>query len=873
MKWGIIILNTSIHAKHILIALILISFICTVASAQGSTGDRIWDADENMSLEYTWTAASYSGFYYDLDSGISSENLTIKLDSRTDRSIGDGDLIYSTKPIETDFENNDWGSYQVIGFMAERYFAGYTDNSSFVKDDVSLISEGKLAKVLTDSDDKISFYTGSSLVLEEGYKLDIAEIDMDGNKVLVSLTKDGEQVDTGVLTSRDDYVYEKDLGSAEDIPVIAVHFAEIFRGMETNAVFVQGIFQISDQYVEIDDGDDFGRMEIKSVSANEIKMENDDSISLSRGNIVNIMGKLKFVVADDDTLRFAPFVDLTAPGTYELRGTITEDEDMVWTPLNFEGFYYNIDEGIGTESLEVVSLDGRTIQDGDLVYSTVAEEVNFEYRQWGKFLVVGFMADKYFAGYPDNRFTDDVSMLSEGQLSKVLIDNDKKSTVVPGSSLVLEEGYEIEVTEVDISGDKVLVSVLKDGKKVDSGIVTSNDDLVVEKDIGSAEDVPLIVVHFAEIFRGTETNAVFVEGMFQISENFVKVDGGDSYGKMEVKRISSERIEMENEDSITLSRDKTIPIMGGISFKVADSSDVRYYPFVTYTTPSSKALSIEMPSVVVQGDTVDIKVIFRGAAVSEALVEFDGDEIGLTSDEGIISYRPMEVGTFSISAEKEGFASAHKDVEIISPDDVTKKTVIEISPETVYEGDTITISTLKAIGGDPVAGVEILYDGVSVGVTSDDGKFSYKVRDPGVHKIISQPDEYLGAEFNLEVIDLEPVFEYSNLVIAPAEVGAGDPVNITVDVMNSGDDVGSVNVQLNINDEVVESRTIILDVDEERSVEFTRTESEAGEYLVRIGSESGSYVVTSGIPSLGLFVSVMILVSAAFVAMRQRKEN
>ena len=66
-------------------------------------------------------------------------------------------------PLKRDFEHKDWGSYQVIGFMAERYFAGYTENSSFVKDDISVISDGQLSKVLIDSDDKKSLYTGSSL--------------------------------------------------------------------------------------------------------------------------------------------------------------------------------------------------------------------------------------------------------------------------------------------------------------------------------------------------------------------------------------------------------------------------------------------------------------------------------------------------------------------------------------------------------------------------------------------------------------------------------------------------------------------------------------------------------------------------------------
>ncbi|HII79289.1 MAG TPA: hypothetical protein HA261_02545, partial [Methanosarcina sp.] len=83
---------------------------------------------------------------------------------------------------------------QVIGFMAERYFAGYTKNSSFVNKDVSAISEGQLSKILIDNDDKKSLYTGSSLILEEGYSLNIVEVDVKGDKVWVQLEKDGDVI-------------------------------------------------------------------------------------------------------------------------------------------------------------------------------------------------------------------------------------------------------------------------------------------------------------------------------------------------------------------------------------------------------------------------------------------------------------------------------------------------------------------------------------------------------------------------------------------------------------------------------------------------------------------------------------------------------
>ena len=66
-------------------------------------------------------AADIFGFYYDLDTGEGSENMTIQL-TEGSRSVQRNGLQYETRPIETNFEYRNWGSYQVIGFMAERYF-------------------------------------------------------------------------------------------------------------------------------------------------------------------------------------------------------------------------------------------------------------------------------------------------------------------------------------------------------------------------------------------------------------------------------------------------------------------------------------------------------------------------------------------------------------------------------------------------------------------------------------------------------------------------------------------------------------------------------------------------------------------------------
>ena len=291
-----------------------------VGSTDNSSGNRIWE--EGMPTTYTWDAQSYSGFYYDLDTGVSSEEMTIK---DIGRSIDSGNIEYVTRPTETDFEYNNWGSYQVIGFMAEKYFAGYSeDNSTVVADDISPISDGILSKILIDSDDKKSANAGDSLALEEGYSLNIVEVDVNGESVWVQLEKDGEVVDDGFISSGEDYVYKTNLGEAEDVPIIIAHFGTVFSGTETSAVFVQGLFQISDDYVELENGDTFGEMEVTSLSSSEIKMENEDDIGLDEGETIDLMGKIKLQVADNSDLRFAPILDTSESGTYELRGTVYE---------------------------------------------------------------------------------------------------------------------------------------------------------------------------------------------------------------------------------------------------------------------------------------------------------------------------------------------------------------------------------------------------------------------------------------------------------------------------------------------------------------------------------------------------------------------
>jgi S-layer protein (TIGR01567 family) len=436
------------------------------------TGNRIWE--EGMGDPYRWTAQSFTGFYYDLDDGLSTEMLTI---TGIDRSLDEGSIVYETRPRSVNFDCSRWGKYDMIGFAAEKYFAGYnSDTDSDITDDsISLISNKMLCKVLIDEDDKHTISAGASFELKDGYELKIVQLNIQGDMAHIELLRDGNIVDVGIISNMPStYTYTRGIGSIDNVPVIVIRVDSVFAGTESDMLMIKGIFQVSEDYRSIKTGDQYGEMEIKSIGSSGITMKNDDTISLDEGETVDLMGNIKFIVADASTLRFALYGKITEPGTHDIRGTVyTTTEMPTWTPMNFEGFYYDIDEDLGTEKLEIRNT-GTSIDDGNLVYTTTVQSVRFDYGGWGKYDVIGFAAEKCFAGYNsciDSDITDEtISLVSNKMLSKVLIDSDKEHTVSTDAPLELEEGYELKLIRLDISGDMAQIELRQDGRSVSVGI-------------------------------------------------------------------------------------------------------------------------------------------------------------------------------------------------------------------------------------------------------------------------------------------------------------------------------------------------------------------------------------------------------------------
>jgi len=840
------------HKYRIEFAILMLAtvLIAGIYPVSGQFVDRVWDQNRNTGTDYTWNSYNFPGFYYDLDDDLTTEELTI---SNIGRTIAAGDIIYKTSPIEIKSNYSGFGKYMIIGFMADRYFAGYTLNSVISGNrEINTIGNSQLQRVLFDDEDKRVVFEGGTLTLGEGYVLKLKQIDIGAGprQVWFTLLKDGSEVDNGVVGAGNTYIYTKNVGSMNDLPILAVRIDSVFSGGELNAAFIKGLFQISDSYITISSGDRYGNMEITQSGNNLISMENSNPVVLSPGDTIDLMGNLKIIVADNSSvLRFAPSVERT--GIFDVRGTVYP-VTSVWTPLNFGldiggsnvGFYYDMKRDIGTEKLTLNQISGASIPDGAMVYSTSPEDISFEFAPFGSYQGIGFMADRYFAGYtsdsnPPNP-TDSIqpmSAISQGQLHKILTDEDTQHVIAVGSTLSLKEGYVLKAEEIDLNARQMLMSLLKDGKVVDTIPLSPNQTYIYTRTIGSVSNLPILIVRFENVFAGAEVQAAFIKGLFQLSESMTPVRTGDSYGQMEINSIGNGGIIMSNPGSIGLSRGSTVNLMGDIKLRVADSDNVRFYPFVTVVPEMiSSQLIIEVPEKAIAGDLITIKVTAGGSAIEGASVLI-GSGTGRTDNSGTFNYSlPRSLnGTYNITATLLGYQKATKSIEVSAY--VEKMLSIEAPAKAnQFENITIRVSNQDI----PVEGADVKFDNVSIGSTDNGGLLNYTLEKSGTHTISASKSGYITAGRDIDIQAPFSDFKAVDINITPDILMTGGTAAIRSNVTNAGNMKDTLPVVLVVNSTEVESKLITLAPAETKEVDFMYNSTlPAGNYTVEILGQKG----------------------------------
>jgi hypothetical protein len=92
--------------------------------------------------------------------------------------------------------------------------------------------------------------------------------------------------------------------------------------------------------------------------------------------------------------------------------------------------------------------------------------------------------------------------------------------------------------------------------------------------------------------------------------------------------------------------------------------------------------------------------------------------------------------------------------------------------------------------------------------------------------------------------------QLTNLVTSRKEARIGDPVTISATATNIGDVAGEFSLNLFVNDEKRETKSVQLDSDETATVYFEVAEEAEGDYTVRLGDLTVSFSVSSDAPAV-----------------------
>ena len=500
---------------------------------------------------------------------------------------------YEKETVNVDGDQN----YSLVGWQAEKWIG------------VNNIAN-KIAKLAFEmgKDDKKTLTTGETWSLGSGYELNINAIDArtTPRQVWFTLKKDGAIVDEGIgqapagsgTADKQKAVYfkKKTILGESDALLFTVYVDTIFSGATSDMVQFKYAWLIDETSAkEIKNNDKYGVFEVRTSNSKDIKLGNENTVSLSKNTDTTLMGNLKFKTADNDTLRYYPYVEYTAPGTYELRGNVANGTGpQSWNAQTFAGFYYDLKYDRSTETLNVLNVDGTTIQKDNLWYNTTTALVDFKAYEKEtvnvdgdqNYSLVGWQAEKWIGV---NNLANKITKLAF-EMGK-----DDKKTLTTGETWSLGSGYELNINAIDArtTPRQVWFTLKKDGAIVDEGIGqapagsgTADKQKAVyfkKKTILGESDALLFTVYVDTIFSGATSDMVQFKYAWLIDETSAKeIKNNDKYGVFEVRTSNSKDIKLGNENTVSLSKNTETTIMGDLKFKTADNDTLRYYPKVDY---------------------------------------------------------------------------------------------------------------------------------------------------------------------------------------------------------------------------------------------------------------------------------------------------
>ncbi|MDD4652145.1 MAG: S-layer protein domain-containing protein [Methanothrix sp.] len=484
-------------------------------------------------------------------------------------------IVHETYIFTKDMGNTDLT--EVIKVHFKNAFRASDQNLATV-DQIWQASDSEPSHEVFNNSSEVTITSGKPLKLGEGYELAIKSIDIDGKRMYLELSKNGNVIDSAMIIPPQDvsdtYIYSKYQDSVGPVEVIKVHFKNSFRGTDQDLAAVDQIWQVSDRnYSQMIINSSLNRSitsgtPLKLADGYELAIKSTDIdgnkvyVELSKNETVIDLAQIMPTNAEADTYTYTNYLNNTDGvetikvhfknafrGVDQNLATL----DRVWQLSDTNSSNVIINDSheatitIGTSTkleegyelaIKSIDIDGNKVyvelsKDGAVVDSAViitvpkVDDIYTFTKDIGRANdteVIKVHFKNAFRGSDQNLVTlDRVWQLSDTNSSNVIINDSHEATITSGTSIKLEEGYELAIKSIDIDGNKVYVELSKDGAVVDFAVIITipkvDDIYTFTKDIGRAKDTEVIKVHFKNAFRGSDQNLATVDQIWQVSDS------------------------------------------------------------------------------------------------------------------------------------------------------------------------------------------------------------------------------------------------------------------------------------------------------------------------------------------------------------------
>jgi S-layer-related duplication domain len=308
--------------KNILVGMVFLLFLAVVAPCAATTVDIRGEAIDTGAIDagnISWDYSNFPGLYFaankynQLSAGAGEHlyfendddggNPSIGSSNPTANVIDEGELIYITKQVASKYKvySEESNITKVTKFYTLSLFG-----TTYCAVDNDATNLAKLLMQQSDSDKKI-LKSGERWAMKNGYSLVMNAVDIDGSKCYMTLYKNGEELDTGVVStdgSNDGRIYfvEDDCSDSSDHIYFLTYVDSTFAGLDDNfAVLKYTWLADKDSYMKVSSGDEFGNFEVDEAVATGLKLSNSNSISINidAGTATPITGDLYFKASDE----------------------------------------------------------------------------------------------------------------------------------------------------------------------------------------------------------------------------------------------------------------------------------------------------------------------------------------------------------------------------------------------------------------------------------------------------------------------------------------------------------------------------------------------------------------------------------------------